>query len=247
MNRLFAVFAIALPGFVTPVSMAQMSTSGQAAIEAYQSAIASAENATSPGSIENAFSAIATLSYALLRVKENQSTVLESLSEEEFLRLERELPGVVMNRMETVYVEADFGYFARLAAAKGDEADRAFFAALKDTHRYSGWSVYIEQQTDYSGCTRFGSMSLVETYRIWSEFRDKYPGRYAVRAAVESDQVLNELTSGTCACGDAAGVVQELERFRASFPAAPVRSRIDARLDALRTNRSDIRANCRSG
>ena len=247
MNYRFVIFVLVLLGFETPASMAQLSTSDQAAIDAYRSAISLAENAASIGSIENAFSAVAALNKALLRMKEDRIFVLESLSDAEFLRLERELPGVMMNRVETVYVEANIGYFARLAGAKGDDADRAFFEALNATYQYSVWPVYIEQQTDYSGCVRFGSMSLVETYRTWSAFRRKYPDRYVARATSETDHVLDELTSGTCACGDAAGIMQELERFRTAFPASPASSEIDKRLEALRTDRSNIRTNCRSG
>ena len=58
----------------------------------------------------------------------NGRTVLESLSDEEFGRLRRELPGAIINREEVLFVEPDPDYFKRLAAARGDEADRTFWS-----------------------------------------------------------------------------------------------------------------------
>jgi len=247
MDRQIVIVAIVLLGFWTPATMAQLSTSDQAAIEAYRSAITSAKSAILPRGIETAFSTLTSLRETLLRVKDDRNTVLESLSEAELLNLERDLPGVMLSREEVVYVEPDVAYFERLATTNGDEADRAFFLALKATYQGTVWPVYIEQQTDYSGCTRFGSMSLVDVYRVWSEFRGKYPDRYTAQAKTEAGHVLEELTTSTCACGDVAEIVQELKRFRARFPTSPVRSKIDARLEALRTHRSNIRTYCRSG
>jgi len=111
--------------------------------------------------------------------------VLESLTEEEFGRLKRELPSALINREEVVFVEPDPAYFAKLAAARGDSADRAFFAALKATYPEPVWPVYIEQQTDYSGCTRFGSMSLVDTFHAWAQFQRGCPDRYVAAAKHE--------------------------------------------------------------
>jgi hypothetical protein len=173
-------------------------------------------------------------------------TPLESLPEGEFQIL-RKLPGAIINRDETVFVEPDPDYFVKLAAARGDPADRAFFSALKMTRSQSVWPVYIEQQTDYSGCIRFGSMSLVETYRTWSGFQRRFGGRYAAGVRKEIDDVLQALTTATCACRDLASAERELQRFQRDFPASPARAATDRRLQAIRGGRSDIRANCVSG
>jgi len=76
---------------------------------------------------------------------------------------------------------------------------------------------YIEQQTDYSGCTRFGGMTLVEVYGVWLEFQRRFPDRYVSAAKEETEAVLHELTQSTCACGNAAGVEQELSRSWNNF------------------------------
>ncbi len=141
----------------------------------------------------------------------------------------------------------DVDYFMTLAAARGDGADRAYCAALKATYPKSVWPVYVDQQTDFSGCIRFGSMSLVDTYRVWSDFQRKFPGRYATGARKEIDAAIEDLTESTCACGAKAAVEQELQRFLRDFPTSSIRVKIDQRLEALRTGPSDIRLNCHGG
>jgi hypothetical protein len=247
MNRRgHGIITVALVGLGTIAALAQLKTTDQAAVETYRSAIRSAESGRSTRGIESAFSALASMREALLEVRNGQ-TVLESLPDEDFRRLGRDLPGVVINREETVYVMPDVDYFTTLAAARGDGEDRAYCAALKATYPKSVWPVYVGQQTDFSGCTRFGSMSLVDTYRAWSDFQRKFPGRYAMGAKKEIDAAIEDLTESTCACGGKAAVEQELQRFLQDFPTSSIRAKIDQRLEALRAGRSEIRLNCHSG
>jgi hypothetical protein len=240
------IITIALVGFGTSRGLAQLSTSDQAAVDAYRAAIRSAESGRSSRGIEAAFSALVSMREALTQVRSGQN-VMESLPDEEFQRLGRDLPGAIVNREEVVFVEPDADYFTKLAAASGDGADRAFFSTLKAIYPKSVWPVYIEQQTDYSGCTRFGSMTLVGTYRAWFDFQRKFPGRYAAGAQKETDAVIEHLTTSTCACGDLASVERELQRFLRRFPTSSARAKVDQRLQALRGRRSDIRTSCVAG
>jgi hypothetical protein len=248
MNGRTPVIAVAVAGVATIVVMAQGPAPQQAAIDAYQAAIRSTVSGRAPRAIEAAFSALAAMRASLTQVQSGQHmSPLEALPEKQFQALKQELPGVLVNRDEIVFVEPDLDYFVRLAARSGDNADRAFFAALKSTYPESVWPVYIEQQTDYSGCTRFGSMSLVETYRAWTDFQRRFSGRYVAGAAKEIQRVLQGLTASTCACRDLASVEQELQRFLRDFPASPARATLDRRLQAIRAGGSDIRASCISG
>jgi hypothetical protein len=181
---------------------------------------------------------------ALMQMR-NGRNVLESLPDGEFQRLRGGLRGAIVNRDEVVFVEPDPDYFAKLAAARGDRADRAFFLALKATYPGSVWPVYVDQQTDYSGCSRFGSMSLVQTYGRWADFQRAFPGRYVEGARKEADAVIEHLARSTCACGDLASVEHELRQFLQTFPGSPARAGIDLRLQSLRAGRSEIRARCR--
>ena len=240
------VLGLLLVGLHAPVAFAQLSASDQEAVQRYRSAVGAAESGASGARLETAFSALGRLRAALLGARGGQTT-LESLSEQQFADLQRQLPGAMINRDEVVFVAPDSDYFRRLAAAHGDAADKAFFDALKTTYPEGAWPGYVERQTDHSGCTRFGSMSLVETYGAWSDFQRRYPGRYAVAAQAEAKAVLDNLATSTCACGDAAGVQAELRRFVETFPGSPVRAGVERRLNAARAGKSGIRMQCVSG
>jgi hypothetical protein len=211
----------------------QVPTSDRTTIVRYQAAIRS-------GAIESAFNELTSLGETLPRV-------LESLSDRDFEQLQRDLPGAIVNREEILFVEPDVDYFVKLAASLGDAADRRFFAAFKMTYPESVWPAYTEQQTDYSGCTAFGSGKLVEAYRVWSQFQTDLPNRYAGGVRRELDRVSRELAESTCACGDTASIQSELQSFIQIFPNSPIRAKVEERLNALKTGKSDIRAGCISG
>jgi hypothetical protein len=225
---------------------AQQLDSARTSIDAYRAAIQAAQRNPSRGQLEAAFNAIGPLRRALMPGRNGSHSLLESLSGQEFIALRRELVGLVVNREEVVFVEPDVVFFRSLAA-RGDRADRAFFAALSSTYPQSLWPVYLEQQTDHSGCTRYGSGTLVSTYLAWAEVRRQYPTRYAEASGSHLDEILKELTESTCACSDRASVERELTEFRRRANASDVRSRVDARLADVLSGRANIRFTCTSG
>ncbi len=98
MNRRgHGTITVVLLGLGTVAAFAQLKTTDQVAVETYRSAIRSAESGRSTRGIESAFSALASMREALLEVRNGQS-VLESLPDEDFRRLGRDLTGVVVNR-----------------------------------------------------------------------------------------------------------------------------------------------------
>lgn len=214
------------------------------AIKAYRSAIQAAETTRRPRAIERAFTALATLREALTRIGDDHKTALESFSDGELALLRRDLHGVLLDRGEVVFAEPDCAYFSALAQARGDAADRAFFAALSATYPGSVWPVYVDQKTDLGGCVRFGSLSLVDTYGTWVEFRRRYPGRYREAAGREADAVALQLALSTCACDSVPEVERELEQFIERFPRSAVRPAMEQRLNDLRTGRATIAPHC---
>jgi hypothetical protein len=176
----------------------------------------------------------------------DSGTRLETLSLAEFERLGRELPGVLFGREESPLVKLDPEFFLDLAGRYGDAADRAFFAAYKETYPDGVWAAYLQPRTDYSGCTVFGSGRLVGAYRRWSSFSLEFRDRYAARTVAELEQVGQQLQS-TCACADATSVEQELQQFLLTFPQSSIFGPIRDRLQAIRGGRSKIRFHCTSG
>ena len=215
------------------------------AIDTYRAALARAQSGPAPRTIEPAFVAIDAVEKALMNSAGGKSR-LESMTASEFQQMEKQLPGLLISREEIVFVKPDVKFFTRLSES-GDAADRAFFAALGATYPDSVWAVYNERQTDYSGCTRFGSMALVDTYRRWSDYQRRFPNRYRARATGEIGDVTNDLTTSTCACGEIASVERELTAFIREFPAATARAAAEARLKAVQAGTSGMRARCKSG
>jgi hypothetical protein len=225
---------------------AQRFDSAREAIDTYLMAVQAAQKASSSGQLEAAFNAISPLRDSLVLDRDGNGSLLESLPERQFTELRRELVGVRVNREEVVFVEPDVLFFSRLAR-RGDRADRAFFAALNSTYPESVWPVYVEQQTDYSGCIRFGSGTLVSTYLTWAAFRRQYPKRYETGSRSQLDEIVRTFTESRCACGDRASVEQELTEFLRRADGSDVRSRVAARLAAIRGDRANVRFRCISG
>jgi hypothetical protein len=212
----------------------------QRAVADYRVAVIAAESGK-PNAIERAFDEVSTVRDTLL-----QGSGLQSLSDDAFEQLVRQLRGVIVNRREMQFVQPDLTYYVRLADMRGDAADKAFFAALKATYPNSVWPVYLQRQTDAGGCTRFGTLSLVNSYQVWSQFRQRFPTRYESAATAEVEGIFELLTDGDCACGTIAEVERELVEFNTRFPASPVRSEIEARLRDIRRGEAGIRASCRA-
>ena len=240
------LIALALAGWLPGVAGAELPHAARTAIDRYRALIASAGSDSSSGNIEEAFAALRGVARILLEDR-NAPSLLETMSDADYLHVQQELVGAFIFREESVFVLPDPDFFVDLAAAHGDDADRAFFGAYKATYPPGCWPVYDEQQTDYSGCTRFGSMALVDTYGSWADFRRRYPGRYASDAGQELEDVLEELTRSTCACGDLADVERELRAFVQRFPGSADRPAVQERLDAVLDGRVKIREHCASG
>lgn len=182
----------------------------------------------------------------VLPARPGEETVLERLSDEELQVVVHKMQGFMVNREEIVYVEPDPAFFLALAKRAHDPASVEFFEAYRKT-KPNVWPVYIDQQTDYSGCIRFGTLSLVDTYKAWDAYGRKYPTRYAQEAGQFLRDVEETLTGGVCACDDKEGALREFTAFIRAFPRAKITPRLRARVDQLHQGKSDIRAQCVSG
>lgn len=226
-------------------TVAQMSPAVRHQVDAYRKAIAAAESGTTARGVESALAAVADLQQALFaHVPGSTKSVLEDLPEADFAQLEQ-LPGVTVRRVEILVVHPIPRFFSDLATRVGDRADQRFAAALVATHPDSHWPVYVEPQTDYSGCTAFGDGRLLEVYLAWSAMERDFPGRYESAVSRQRDAVEEKITRSTCACGDSASVVEELKRIVAALtPEDPIFSAVRQRLAATEAGRSNIRFGC---
>jgi hypothetical protein len=171
---------------------------------------------------------------------------LVELSEESFQAVAHKMEGFWVNRQEVLYVEPDANFFLKLARLSGDQASIAFFEAFGKTFEH-GWKIYLEQQTDYSGCIRFGSMSLVNSYATWNSYRLKYPKRYPGEVRNILEDLAEYLTTGTCACSGKDEAIREFQGFIRTFPRSILVKRLQDRLDQINAGKSNIRWGCISG
>ena len=227
---------------------AQTSPAVRHQIDAYRESIAAAESGATARGVESALAAVADLQQALFApMPGSTGSVLEGLPVADFALLEQ-LPGVTVRRVEILLVHPVPEFFSDLAARVGDRADQRFAAALVATHPESHWPAYVEPQTDYSGCTAFGEGRLLHIYLAWSAMERDFPGRYESAVSRHRDAVEEKITRSTCACGDAASVVEELESIAAALaPTDPILPAVRQRLAAIEQGRSNIRFGCVSG
>jgi hypothetical protein len=219
-------------------TIAALSPDAQRAVSAYRTAVIAAE-AGGKGTLEQAFTALATVRDILL-----QDGTLAKLSDADYTRLVSLLRGAIINRRGTEFVQPDVNFYAQLASAKGDAADKAFFSTLKGTYPESLWPIYVQAQNGTS-CTRFGSLSLVNGYATWLQVQQSHADRYTIPVEDEIDAVLLELSDGSCACGTLADVEKELTAFNTRFPQASIRPDLEGRLADIRKGTSGIEASCR--
>jgi hypothetical protein len=204
-----------------------------AELDDYLTALRHAEHGAS---IERAFD-------AAVAARTPLEKVLEKLSDEDFRRVAA-TRGLVIGRDEIIVVEPDPQFFLEMARKHGRAPDVAFFKEYARTH--PGWPSYIEQITDYSGCTRYGAGELVARYAGWMAFQRAYRA-YTKHVRAELDEIEDIVAQDTCACGDRDETLRELQEFATRFPRTSSRLNLRDRIRAIERGESVMRFHCHSG
>ena len=171
---------------------------------------------------------------------------LESLSEADYVLLEKRMQGFVINREEVLFIEPEFKFFSRFSKTHGTKTDIAYFALRHAIKPDDVWAAYFEQQTDVTGCTIYGEGILTNLYGKILQFKRAYPKAYAEDIYEETNNILEKFTEGTCACGDQNGVLKEFRLFIKTFPKDKNTPAIKKRLTKIEKEK-DFRFNCQSG
>ncbi len=171
---------------------------------------------------------------------------LEKLSDTDYLGFSRKMRGFDVNREEIIFVEPDGMFFLRLAKKLGTNADTDFFRLLVEIKPHNVWASYIEQQTDYSGCTIYGNGKLTKLYGKAMRFKQVYPKAYSNYLKDEIDSILEKFAGNICACGSRDQVIKEFSMFVETYPKDKNTSTIQLVLNDLRKNK-EFRFNCQSG
>ena len=143
---------------------------------------------------------------------------MENLDESDYAALEKAMRGFVINRQEVVYLEPDAKFYVGLSRRKGTTADRAFFQMLSKIKPDSVWPAYIEQETDYGGCTIFGTGILSRLYGQLVRFSTAFPNAYRREVKDEIRDILSEFDPQSAPCRDHGSIRDEFKIFTKSFP-----------------------------
>lgn len=171
---------------------------------------------------------------------------IEALSAADYSLLEKKMKGFIVNREEILFIEPDLKFFAQLSERSGTKTDAAFFVLMRIIKPDNVFPVYIERQTDVSGCTIYGIGALTILYGKALQFKRAYPKAYTSDINEEINEMLEEFTEGTCSCGTRAGVEREFRAFIKAFPRDKNTPKVKKRLANLRRNK-EFRFNCQSG
>ena len=196
------------------------------------------------GSMETIYGLARAIGDSLAMQSEGASHDLESMTDAQFASLQARLPGMELVRDELVGGLVDVPAFQARARTVGNSADVAFFDCWFAIEDSSSWPNFVERQTDYSGCILFGSGRLVAAYANWTGFLARYPGRYQAWADEEAGVVVTYLVSGTCACGDRASVLRELDLFLERFPHGDAAEMARARRIELLRGTGELKEHC---
>jgi hypothetical protein len=169
---------------------------------------------------------------------------LERFDEPTYQKVQSMMVGFIVGRVEVVVADPLADFFLKLARERGTNVDRAFFEAQKKTYPDGYWPAYLQQVTDYSGCTIFDGKTLTEIWGTWTTFQKSYPDRYREATQKELARVEEELVSN-CACGGEDGVRKELESFLKAYPNSATAAKVASHLEAVKNGTSGIRFRCR--
>ena len=172
--------------------------------------------------------------------------VIEDLSADEYALLEMKMKGFVLNREEILYINPDLKFFAQLAKTHGIKSDVAYFALMRQIRPDNVWAAYIEQQTDVTGCTRYGSGLMTGLYKKALRFKSNYPKAYRAEIDEEISELTSKFRDNLCACGDRESVLREFRIFIKTFPRDKQTPKIKKYLKNPKS-RKDFRYNCDSG
>lgn len=173
--------------------------------------------------------------------------VLEDLYVADYDAVVNALKGFTVRREEAIVIEPDASFFSDLAKKHGMESDILYFDFLAGVRPDGSWPVYIEQQTDVGGCTRYGEGHLAKLYQKGKALLPKMTGYYADETAEMLKEISVQLTAATCACEDRQSVVKELQLFLELNKNSDIAGAVRSRLEDVQKQGSTMRYQCVGG
>lgn len=168
---------------------------------------------------------------------------IDALDDTTYLAISQQMQGYLLMRDEIIVVAPDPAYFLKESQQHGTPTDVAFFTLMTQTLN-GYWPITMEQLTDLSGCTRFGSHDLTKLYGSWKDFRKKHPTAY--ESAFNDPNLLllsdieDQLLNSQAACEGPDTVIEELTLFIKAYPKSELTPKLKLRLESLLKKQSDM-------
>jgi hypothetical protein len=158
-------------------------------------------------------------------------------------RADKLLPGIGLGvGAETLYHSTRHGELAQLAQ-QGSAARRLLESVASIWQESIGWPVYIEQQTDVTGCWRPGA--LLDPLRAISSAWGEAPACLRQALAPTLQRALLEAVDSSCFCEDEAETRKQLQQLAAEYQKLPLPDAKAASAKALETLKApELRFNC---
>lgn len=218
-----------------------------AAIDDYLDALAQAEQAQQPLSLEPLMTKMEAAQDTLMAIQGmGDQAWMEQLDEAAWKQLQGQLRGFQLSRGYDVYAQPDAAFLLNLAQAHGLPADREFFSLYRGYWSEELLPQYLSIGRRPTPCVRFGEGVLQQQYAGWSGFAKRHPQSYAAFTRQTLADLEEAVSLGVCTCeGNEQDVSRELRSFLKRFPQTPVAAKIRSRIVELKENPSIRPVYCR--
>lgn len=175
--------------------------------------------------------------------------LMDALTDEQLHEVSDRLKGFhVEHGVGVTHVQTDPEFFLNLAKRYGSAPDQKYFELLSATTHREEYPSFETWVSDYGTCVEYGRGGIVDFYRKWNDFRQKYPQAYRQGVSWRMAEIKSALTQRLCACGnDQAAVVQEFRRFLSEFPHSDITEKAASVLHDIEVGTSSLRLKCYPG
>ena len=233
---IFSLFFVIVSTTSASADVIRQPTTFPAEVREYATALNELQKESKRQSIEPVYALGMVVSKKLVAAaRSGRISVLSSLSPDDFDFVQAKMKGFAVNREEVVCALPKATFFVELSKEKGLDVDSAFFNLLNQT-RPVLWSVYIEQLTDFSGCTKHGSGLLVEFYGKWRDFEKQFPSAYTTDVRRTIGDIEKRLIEGSFTCGSPSDIITEMELFIKTYPDSEISEKLTERIKEIKIN-----------
>lgn len=175
--------------------------------------------------------------------------VADALTVDQLKEISGRLKGFeIIRGAAVIHIRTDPDFFLNLAKRRGGIADQKYFELLKVTTDQDEYPVFESWVSDYGTCVDYGSDGVVNFYRQWNDFKQKYPQAYQEGVSWRMKEVYSALTQRLCACGNTEEPVKnEFRHFLSEFPKAEISAEVATVLHDIEAGRSTLRLGCTPG